>query len=108
MGPENSNAGSFELYTPGGEKMEMLYGMPPITVQAVKVPEQVVQPIQTMTFQVKLGRDHRCQSRKRFIKLLMSRGFGRNAAEQVAVWARHNGGYRRVWKGWLFWGVARL
>jgi hypothetical protein len=108
MGPENSDAGSFELYTPGGEKMEMVYGMPPITVQTAAEAAREIRQARTTMFRVRLGKEYRCRSRKRFVKLLMSKGIERNYAQKVAEQAREQGGYRYVWQGWLFWGVVRL
>jgi len=107
MGPENSKAGDLDLYTSDGEKIWKIQDFSEVTVpsgkEAASAISRVMAPF-SMTISVKPARDWRCRSRKRFIKLLMSKGISRKYAEKVARVARIAGvSYRELWQSWFFW-----
>ncbi len=77
-----------------------------ITVSADALTPEAMSLLQPMEFtvQAKPPKNWRCRSRKRFIKLLMSKGISRNEAESVARVARIAGvTYRELWQGYFFW-----
>ncbi len=109
MGPENSSeAEDIVLYTADGEKIGKIWDLVEATVQAGKEITSVMCPAMvdlSMEIIVKPPRNWFCRSRKRFIKLLMSKGISRNEAESVAKVARIAGvPYRELWQAWFFWG----
>ncbi len=108
MGPENSSeAEDIVLYTADGEKIGKSWDLVEVTVQAGKVIASVMCPAMvdlSMEIIVKLEKSWFCRSRKRFIKLLMSKGISRNEAESVARVARIAGvQYRELWQSYFFW-----
>jgi hypothetical protein len=57
-----------------------------------------------VVFTKKAEKNCKCKGRKRFVKLLMSKGFSRNWAEDFATQARLEGvGFQELWLGWFFW-----
>jgi len=108
MGPENCEAEDLVLYTADGEKIGKVWDLVVATVQAGKEISSVMCPAMvdlSMEITVKPAKNWRCRSRKRFIKLLMSKGISRNEAESVARVARIEGvQYRERWQSYFFWG----
>ncbi len=98
------------LYTADGERIGRIgkiQDLPEITVAAGKETAPVMFPKleEFYEIKIKLPKDWHCQSRKRFIKLLMSKEISRNEAESVARVARIAGvPYRKLWQMWFFWG----
>ena len=57
------------------------------------------------TMYIKVPKHWHCKSRRRFIKLLMSKGISRNQAKRVAGVARIAGvPYGELWQSYFFWG----
>lgn len=99
------------LYTADGQRIGTirdLRDLPEVTVQAGKEIASVMCPAMvdlSMEIIVKPARNWFCRSRKRFIKLLMSKEISRNEAESVAKVARIAGvPYRELWQSYFFWG----
>ncbi len=91
MGPKNCETEDLVLYTADGEKIGKIWDLAEATVQAGKEITSVMCPAMVdlyMEIIVKPARNWFCRSRKRFIKLLMSKGISRNEAESVAKVAR--------------------
>ena len=106
MGPENKN----EEYTlcMNGVPIAWKEPLPEITVREGGVAELagglVCEPVE-FTAHFKTPKRWRCGSRKRFIKLLMSKGISRNQAGSVARAARiADVQYRELWQTDFFWG----
>lgn len=108
MGPENRN--EYTVYW-GGVPL----GNTPITpgiIHTITVSEDALTPeamslLEPMAFTmyIKMPKHWRCKSRRRFIKLLMSKGISRNQAERVAGAARAAGvPYGELWRSRFFWG----
>ena len=56
-----------------------------------------------LTMTVKTPKHWRCRSRKRFIKLVMSKGISRNGAVWLANWVRNAGyTYAQAWWPWCW------
>ncbi len=108
MGPENSKTGGLDLYMADGTKIGKIQDLAEVTVSAGKKIASVMCTVMagiSMAIRVKCQKHWRCGSRKRFIKLLMSKGISRNEAESVARVARIAGvQYRELWQGYFFWG----
>jgi len=107
MGPEDSKAEDIVLYTADGEKIGKVWDLVEATVQAGKEISSVMCPAMvelSMEITVKPARNWFCRSRKRFIKLLMSKGISRNEAASVEKAARIAGvPYGELWQGYFFW-----
>ena len=89
MGPE-SKSDDYTLYLDGEPIARGEIQMPEITL-----PPEMLEPVKELTMQwmgfelhYKIPKRWRCGSRKRFIKLLMSKGISRNQAGSVARVAR--------------------
>ncbi len=111
MGPENGEAESLVLYTADGQRIGTirdLRDLPEVTVQAGKEIAPAMCPAMAElhgTLTARLVKNWCCRSRKRFIKLLMSKGIRRNEAASVAKVARIAGvPYGELWQGYFFWG----
>jgi len=111
MGPKNCEAEDFVLYTADGQRIGTIRDLrylPEVTVSTGKERGAAMRRVMSqfsMTISVKPVRDWRCRSRKRFIKLLMSKGISRNEAESVARAARIAGvQYRELWQSYFFLG----
>jgi len=107
MGPENSETEGFALYTADGTKIGKIQDLAEVTVSEGK---QIASAIISITkefstiIRVKCPKQWRCKSRKRFIKLVMSRGYSRNYAVRFAARARRVGiPYQKIWRTWFFW-----
>lgn len=106
MGPESKN--DYILY----KRDVTLSDMPiapgivhEITVSMDALTPEVSQLLEPMEFTMhfKTPKRWRCQSRKRFIKLLMSKGISRNQAGSVARVARIAGvPYGELWRSYFF------
>ncbi|NCE63058.1 hypothetical protein D1159_00330 [Pseudoflavonifractor sp. 524-17] len=106
MGPENKfDPNAFTLFlgdTPiaRGE----------IALAEITVPDEATEPPKGLdvfrcvefTMTVKTPKRWRCQSRKRFIKLMMSEGIGRNHAEWMADFVRGWMPYREAWREYIW------
>ncbi len=110
MGPENQEAEDLVLYTADGPRIGTirdLRDLPEVTVPTGKESGAAMSRVMaslSMTISVKPARDWRCRSRKRFIKLVMSKGYSRNYAVRFAERARRVGiSYQGVWQTWFFW-----
>lgn len=104
MGPQSESSGT--LYWDG---MPIMQGeLQEITVPADAQEQDFPRRFDTgmvLTFTMRAPKCWRCQSRKRFIKLLMSKGIGRNQAGSVARVARIAGvPYGELWRSYFFWG----
>lgn len=104
MGPQSENSGT--LYWDGvplmtGEIQE-------ITTPADSQEQDLPRRFDTgmvLTFTMRTPKNWRCRGRKRFIKLLMSKGISRNQAGSVARVARIAGvPYGELWRNCFFWG----
>ncbi len=109
MGPENGEAESLVLYTEDGEKIgKMIWDLTEVDVPAGKEIAPAMCPAMVELhgrLTARPAKNWRCRSRKRFIKLLMSKGISRNEAGSVARVARIVGvPYRELWQAWFFWG----
>jgi len=107
MGPEDSEVEGLVLYTVDGEKIGKIQNLAEVTVSAGKEIASVMGPAMaglSMTISVKPAKGWRCRSRKRFIKLLMSKGYSRNYAVRFAARARRVGiPYQDIWRTWFIW-----
>ncbi len=110
MGPENCEAEDPVLYTADGQRIGTirdLRDLLEVTVPTGKESGAAMSRVMasfSVTISVKPARDWRCRSRKRFIKLLMSKGISRNETESVARVARIAGvQYRELWQSYFFW-----
>jgi len=66
---------------------------------------QLANSSMSFTVHIKISKYWRCGSRKRFIKLLMSKRISRNMVESVARVARIAGvSYEELWQSYFFWG----
>jgi len=110
MGHENSKVEDPVLYTADGEKIgkigkiQCLPGVPvPSGKRAASALRHVIAGFRG-TLTARSEKNWRCRSRKRFIKLLMSKGISRKYAEKVARVARIAGvSYRELWQSCFFW-----
>lgn len=78
-----------------------------ITVPADAPKQESILPLQQMelTVHFKMPKHWHCKSRRRFIKLLMSKKISRNQAESVARVARIAGvPYEELWRSYFLWG----
>ena len=108
MGPENRN--EYTVYW-GGVPLGDTPMMPGI-IYEVMLPEEALTTeamslLEPMEFamHIKTPKRWHCRGRKRFIKLLMSKGISRNQAESVAGVARIAGvPYGELWRSYFFWG----
>lgn len=104
MGPHSENSGT--LYLDGvpimtGEITEITV---PADAQEQDRPH-LLDTGMVLTFTMRTPRCWRCRNRKRFVKLLMSKGISRNLAESVARAARIAGvPYGELWRSYFFWG----
>ena len=110
MGPESKD--DYTLYLDGVPIARGEIRLPEITVREEGVAELagalVCEPVE-FTAHFKTPKRWRCGSRKRFIKLLMSKGICRNQAGSVAKVARIAGvPYRELWRDYFFWGGGKL
>ena len=109
MGQENKiGLGNGTLYL-NGEPIAWGQGeLPEITVpEEVREPQKSIGMCERMKFTltIKMPKRWRCRSRKRFIKLLMSKGISRNQAGSVARLARIAGvPYGELWRSYFLWG----
>jgi len=110
MGPKNCEAEDLVLYTADGQRIGTIRDLrylPEVTVPTGKERGAAMRRIMSslsLTISAKPERDWRCRGRKRFIKLLMSKGISRNEAESVARVTRIAGvQYRELWQTWFFW-----
>ena len=106
MGPENkTDLGNCTLYL-NGEPIAWGQGeLPEITVpEEVREPQKSIGMCERMKFTltIKMPKRWRCRSRKRFIKLVMSEGIGRNYAERLADFVRGWMPYREAWREYLW------
>lgn len=98
------------LYTKSGERLGPIRNLPEVTIATGKEIAAAMRPAiaafkEAISISVKPGKHWRCRNRKRFIKLLMSKGISRNQAEGVARVARIAGvQYGKLWQGYFFWG----
>lgn len=108
MGPENRNEYTVHW---GGVPL----GNTPITpgiIHTITVSEDALTPeamslLEPMAFtmHIKTPKRWSCRGRKRFIKLLMSKGISRNQAGSVAGVSRIAGvPYGELWRSYFFWG----
>ena len=103
MGPENKN--EYTVYWGG-------VPLAPGIIHTITVSEDALTPeamslLEPMAFtiHIKTPKRWRCRGRKRFIKLLMSKGISRNQARSVAGVARIAGvPYGELWRSYFFWG----
>ncbi len=107
MGPENGEAESLVLYTEDGVKIGKIQDLPKVTVQAGKEIAPTMCPAMVELhgrLTARPAKNWRCRSRKRFIKLVMSKGYSRNYAVRFAERTRRVGiSYQGVWQTWFFW-----
>ncbi len=108
MGPENSSeVEGLVLYTADGEKIGKIQDLAEVTVAAGKEIVSAMCPAMVElhgTLTARPAKNWRCRSRKRFIKLVMSKGYSRNYAVRFAERARRVGiSYQGVWQTWFFW-----
>ena len=110
MGPENKvDLDNCALFLNGEPIAWGKFELPEITV-----PDEVFEPPKSMeacqcvefTLTFKTPRRWRCRSRKRFIKLMMSEGIGRNCAGRLADFVRGWMPYGEAWRNYLFTGPA--
>lgn len=107
MGPEDTN--DYTLFMDGVLIAPGQIELPEITVtEDAQEPENAIMRQlghMEFTMHLKTPKSWRCRSRKRFIKLLMSKGIGRNQAASVARAARIAGvPYGELWRSYFFWG----
>ena len=103
MGPEHK--GEYALYM-DGVRIEL--AEPPEIKLAADALERDALRLSnlenTLKLVLKTPKCWRCQSKKRFIKLAMSKGISRNGAVWLANWVRKSGwSYRWAWQGVIFW-----
>ncbi len=99
------------MYTADGEKIGKIQDLAEVTVSAGKEIASAMCPamVEFHRTTARLAKNWRCKSRKRFIKLLMSKGISRNEAESVAKVARIAGvPYGELWRCYFFWGIEGL
>ncbi len=112
MGTENKKMEGLVSYTADGEKVGKIQDLAEVTVSAGKeiassMCQEMIEFHGTLT--ARLATNWRCRGRKRFIKLLMSKGISRNEAESVAKVARIAGvPYGELWRCYFFWGIEGL
>lgn len=108
MGPESGfDLNNYTLYLGDTPIAHGEIELAEITVPAdAPKPERILQIQQVeVTVHFKMPKRWRCKSRKRFIKLLMSKGISRNEAESVARVARIAGvPYEELWRSYFLWG----
>ena len=108
MGPEDK--GKYTVHWNG-----VPLGNTPIVpgiIYEVILPEEALTPEAMSLFEpmkftmhIRTPKRWRCRGRKRFIKLLMSKGISRNQAKRVAGVARIAGvPYGELWQSYFFWG----
>lgn len=108
MGQESTN--NYTLYLRDATLGDILIApgiIHEITVSMDALTPEALQLLEPMgfTMHVKTPKRWRCQSRKRFIKLLMSKGISRKQAGSVARVARIAGvPYGELWRSYFFWG----
>ena len=110
MGPENKvDLHNCALLLNGEQIAWGKFELPEIAVQdEVIEPPKGIEACQCVEFTLtfKIPKRWRCQSRKRFIKLMMSEGIGRNYAERLADFVRGWMPYGEAWRNYLFTGPA--
>ncbi len=93
MGPENRKV--------------TIQDLPEVTVSTGKEAAQAIRHVLARFYgplTARSAKNWRCRSRKRFIKLLMSKGISRNLAGSVAKVARIAGvSYEELWQSCFFW-----
>ena len=104
MGPESESSGT--LYWDGVPLMTGVFQEITIPKDAQEQdPPRLLDAGTVLTFTMKMPKCWSCGSRRRFIKLLMSKGISRNQAGSVARVARIAGvRYRELWQTYFFWG----
>lgn len=110
MGPENCETENPMLYTADGQRIGTIWDLrylPEVTVAAGKEITSAMCPAMaelSMTLSVKMPKQWNCKGRKRFIKLVMSKGYSRNYAVRFAARARRVGiPYQDIWRTWFLW-----
>ena len=108
MGPESKNDYILYLRDATSGDIPIAPGIiHEITVSADALTQEALQLLEPMEFTMHIETPKRwhCGSRKRFIKLLMSKGISRNQAGSVARVARIAGvPYGELWRDYFFWG----
>lgn len=105
MGPHSESNGT--LYWDGVPIMQGTMQMQEITVPMDALNPEALTLLEPMEFtmHIKVPKRWRCRGRKRFVKLLMSKGISRNQAGSVARVARIACvPYGELWQSYFFWG----
>ena len=103
MGPESENR--YTVYLDGVPIDQEKIVNVSLTMETQEPDSVLAGQSLEFTMHYKTPRRWRCRSRKRFIKLLMSKGISRNQAGSVARLARIAGvPYGELWRSYFLWG----
>lgn len=100
MGPESENR--YTVYLDGVPIDQEKIVNVSLTMEAQEPDSVLAGQSLEFTMHYKTPRRCRCRSRKRFIKLMMSEGIGRNYAERLADFVRGWMPYREAWREYLW------
>lgn len=100
MGPESENR--YTVYLDGVPIDQEKIVNVSLTMEAQEPDSVLAGQSLEFTMHYKTPRRWRCRSRKRFIKLMMSEGIGRNYAERLADFVRGWMPYREAWREYLW------
>jgi len=103
MGPENKESG-YAIYLDGVPVMPGKIEEIALTAEVQEPGDILLWQPRDLTAQIKIPKRRHCTNRKRFIKLIMSKGYGRNYAAYIAEQARRAGiPYQEAWQTFFFW-----
>lgn len=100
MGPESENR--YTVYLDGVPIDQEKIVNVSLTMEAQEPDSVLAGQSLEFTMHYKTPKRWRCRSRKRFIKLMMSEGIGRNYAELLADFVRGWMPYREAWREYLW------
>ena len=100
MGPESENR--YTVYLDGVPIDQEKIVNVSLTMETQEPDSVLAGQSLEFTMHYKTPRRWRCRSRKRFIKLVMSEGIGRNYAERLADFVRGWMPYREAWREYLW------